>query len=107
MVMMLAAVTVEGGSLFLWGLAGAVGAELINFRALYDRDRRKWNRERSRPTFWTFAGAFAVFGGVTAWAHGYGASLTPWLAMNVGFTWPLLLRRAAGSLPETDLGAVD
>jgi len=97
---------VDGVWLFAWGLAGGALAELLNARALRERDRRRWNRERKSPGFWFFGIVFAAAGGLVALAHDdAGAVLTRWLALNVGFTWPLLLRRSIGAAPTTQYQA--
>jgi len=78
-------------------------------RGIFNDDRKRWRRDAHQRAFWLFAFVFILIGGATAYTHGYGGSarLTPFLAMNVGFTWPLLLRRGAKALPDTDLGPVD
>lgn len=92
---------VTGGLLFLWGAIGAFLAEIVNGRALYERNRRKWNIEKKRLAFYAWSLLFVAAGGAVAFAHeSGGAKLTMWLAMNVGFTWPLLLRRGIGASPE-------
>lgn len=98
---------VTGWVLFFFGAAGGLAAEFVNVRGLFNDDRRAWNRDRRKPTFWMLAFGFCLLGGVTAFAHGYGSQLSALLAMNVGFTWPLLLRRGVGALPGDELGTVD
>lgn len=93
--------------LLLFGALGAAGAELLNMRALFERNRSKWHSNKRTVAFWMFALGFVVFGAVTTYAHSWMAQISPWLAMNVGFTWPLLLRRGAGALPDKGVGTVD
>lgn len=84
---------------FVWGTLGGLLAEAIAVRSLYENDKRRWAVERKRPAFWVFTVLFPVAGGVTALAHaGTSSMMTTWLALNVGFTWPLLLRRGAGAI---------
>ncbi len=98
---------VTGWVLFFFGAVGGLAAEVVNLRGLFNDDRRTWNRDRRKPTLWILVVVFSILGGVTSFAHGYGSSLSAVLAMNVGFTWPLLLRRGAGVLPGEDLGPVN
>lgn len=86
--------------LAIWGALGAALAELINMRGLYVRARRKWRADARTATYWLFAFAFVAAGAVTALAQRTnGAVITRALALNVGFTWPLLIRRAIGAVP--------
>ncbi len=98
---------VSGSLLFIFGAAGAAAAELLNMRGLFQDDRRRWNREKRQPAFWLLVLAFCAAGGTIAVAHGFRTGLTPILALNIGFTWPLLLRRGASALPSPDLGPTD
>lgn len=94
--------------MFFWGFLGAAAAEAVNMRALHERDLPRWKTDRRRVAFWGFAAVFAIIGGFMALAHeDTGAVLTRWLAANVGFTWPLLLRRGMGALPVTPYPDVD
>jgi hypothetical protein len=92
--------------LFWWGIAGATGAELVSLRALFERDRKRWFRYRKSFAYWILSIVFVVFGGLTAMAQGWAAELSPWVAMNIGFTWPLLLRRGAGIAPDVEPGTI-
>lgn len=94
--------------LFLWGVAGAMLAEVLNARTLYENNRRRWNSEKKKIAYWGFAILFAAAGGVTALAHEQdGVVLSRWLALNVGFTWPLVIRRGIGALPAEGYEDVD
>jgi hypothetical protein len=98
---------VTGWTLFAFGVAGATFAEVLNMRSLFNENRRKWNADSRKLSFWGFFLAFCVAGGTTAYAHGLDSQLSGVLALNVGFTWPLFLRRGAAALPDTDLGPVN
>jgi hypothetical protein len=99
---------VTGFVLFVWGAVGAALAELINARALYERRRQQWNKDKKNREFWLFSILFAFAGGAFALAQeGVGSKLTALLAINVGFTWPLLLRRGIGGLPDAKYDSVD
>lgn len=96
----------SGWGLFVWGCVGAGLAEAVNLRALFSSNKRKWRFESRRVAFWIFAIIFVLAGGATALAHeSADTTLSRWLALNVGFTWPLLLRRGASAAPEVSYDA--
>lgn len=94
--------------LVLFGAGGALLAELVNMRGIRENSPRRWNAEKGTFDFWAIVVAFSGAGGFVAWAEGYSTGLSAIVAVNVGFTWPLLLRRGVQALPEPDdLGPTD
>jgi hypothetical protein len=92
----------SGLTVVFWGCVGGFFAELLNARALSERSPAEWNKTRERISFWVFAALFVAAGGLTALAHEQVTSINALLAINVGFAWPLALRRGIGGLPEGD-----
>ena len=99
---------VHGFAVVLWGAAGGLMAEYLNWKAVYQNDRETWDRDARKLTFWILAFIGIGAGAVVAYAHYLtGGSLTALLALNVGFAWPLVLRRGVGGAPKVDYPDVD
>lgn len=97
-----------GQAVFFWGLLGGAAAEFLSLRAIYEENRERWIHERVRLAFWVFTAGFIALGGLMALGHQDSSTeLTRLLAINVGFTWPLLFRRAAGAAPAVPYNGVD
>lgn len=90
---------VTGTSLLGYGLFGGFIAEVVSAYALREGRRQKWKHEIKHVGWYVFMVIGIGIGGGLAYVHGSsGSDLTPWLAMNVGLTGPLVLRRGLSAL---------
>lgn len=82
---------------------GALGAFLLEFHGWYQL-RNEWiAKKTSTPQlpnyarsvmFWVITIASVAIGGLVAAAHqASGADLRPWVAINLGAFWPLIIKR--------------
>ena len=87
---------------FVWGLLGGFGAEfavVFQLRHQLRVGRHYWLRSGE---YWLIVVAMIVFAGVIVVAHARsGATLNPWMAIQLGASTPLLLRKFREAVPES------
>jgi hypothetical protein len=85
----------------MWGLFGGLGAELAVIFAIRHRlafEHPYWFRS---VEYWLIAGAMSLAGALIAVAYSRsGTALNPILAIQVGASAPLILRKLREAVPE-------
>lgn len=73
---------------------------MLNARALYEGERRRWTRESKTRAFWIFAALGTLAGGLMAVFYAVAVGINVLVALNIGVSWPLIVRRSFGAVPE-------
>lgn len=89
----------------VFGAVGAMGGEVIT---LYDRSSLPLSdRLPLGLQYWCLASALVVFGGALAYAYRSGdAHLSLILALQIGLSTPVILRRGRRTLPDLPPGNI-
>ena len=87
--------------LFWWGLFGGVGAELAVVFSLRHSARNEYPYWLKSPFYYIIATIMAMVGGIVVLAHARsGINLTAILAIQIGASTPLILRKLRDSIPQ-------
>ncbi len=87
---------------FIWGLLGGVGAELAVVFQLRHQLRVGHHYWLRSPVYWLIVAAMVGFAGVMVVAHARsGTVLNPLIAIQLGASTPLLLRKFREAVPES------
>lgn len=87
---------------FIWGLLGAAGAELAVVFQLRHQLRAGHHYWLRSPVYWLIVTAMVGFAGVMVVAHAKsGTALNPLIAIQLGASTPLVLRKFREALPDS------
>lgn len=87
---------------FLWGLFGGLGAEVSVVFALRHQGPKDFPHWLKSWTYYVVALVMAIVGGVIAVAHASsGTALNAILALQIGASAPLILRKLTETVPGT------
>lgn len=87
---------------FLWGLFGGFGAEVSVVFVLRHQGPKEFPHWLKSWIYYAIALVMAIFGGGIAVAYASsGITLNAILAIQIGASAPLILRKLSGTIPET------
>ena len=92
-----------GTEAFFWGLIGGVGAEVVVLFGLRHKDPNDFPYWVRSPAYYVIALVMAILGGAITVAHlRSGSSMDPILAIQVGASAPLILRKMRDAVPSDE-----
>jgi len=91
----------SGLQIFFWGFIGGIGAEAIVLHSIRYHGPNDFPFWIKSPLYWIAIVIMALFGGGVAFAYSAsGFTLSPLLAIHIGASTPLILRRAREAIPK-------
>ena len=76
---------------FIYGFVGAALAEYLRMRHIRTEPRSELPPSLTETHYWVMTVIECAIGGGAALLYSGTASITPYIALNVGAAWPLLL----------------
>ncbi len=96
---------------FFWGVFGGVGVEIVGVFAIRHNKPEDFPHWVKSPAYYIIAGIMVLFGGGFALAYALSSvNMNPILAVQIGASTPLLLRRLGdfrGKEQPLDPGKID
>lgn len=91
-----------GFETFIWGLLGGIGAELVVYFGMRHELASELPFWMKSVSYWVVVVAMVLFGGIITLAYfRSGTPLNAILALQVGASAPLFLRKIRDIVPET------
>lgn len=93
----------SGIEIFIWGMVGGVGAEMVGVFGIRRQNPNDFPYWINSPKYYIIAFIMVIIGAAVALAYyRSGFKLNPILAIQIGASAPLILRKASDTLVEPE-----